>query len=130
MPKVTKSKKNKAKPYKMNTSTRRSSRSRGLTTTEKRQLNNAKREKNEEERKRKTEIKKLSKKYKGKPHLLQAELNRNNTLEKLPDLFKLSKLSTPKKSSPKNPFMVKNENLSMEGLLNSILKMNIRNRKK
>ena len=111
----------------MNYNTRRSTRNRGLSVTEKRKIQANKEMKQEEERREALELKRIKKRYAKTPHLLSATLNRNKALKNLPGLlqkFTISK-STKSRKSPKNPFMVnRTKPFSMNSLLNEITKLN------
>jgi len=110
----------------MNYNTRRSTRNRGLSVTEKRKIQANKEMKQEEERREALELKRLKKRYKDRPHLLSATLNRNKTLKTLPGLLQNFRISKSPKSrkSPKNPFMVnRTKNFNMNSLWKVIKNM-------
>ena len=108
---------------KMNLSTRKSTRNRGLTVTEKRKIEANNAEAKKVERREALELKKITKRYEKTPHLLSATLNRNKALKNLPGLlqkFTISK-STKSHKSDKIPFMVnRKKEISMEQLLKEL----------
>ena len=111
----------------MNYNTRRSTRNRGLTVTEKRKIQANKEMKQEEERREALELKRIKKRYAKTPHLLSATLNRNKAVKNLPGLLQKFTISKSPKShkSPKNPFMVnRKKNFNMNSLWKEIKKFN------
>ena len=83
---------------KMNLSTRRSTRNRGLTVTEKRKIEANNAEAKKVEQREALELKKITKRYKKTPYLLSATLNRNKTIKNLPGLLQKFTISKSTKS--------------------------------
>ena len=111
---------------KMNLSTRKSTRNRGLTVTEKRKIEANNAEAKKVERREALELKKITKRYEKTPHLLSATLNRNKALKNLPGLLQKFTIikSTKSPKTPKNPFMVnRTKNFNMNSLWKVIKNM-------